>query len=36
MVETTSDEEWLTLSDEKSIELLSVMQIRPAKIRKGS
>ena len=36
MVETTSDEEWLTLSDEKSIGLFSVMEIRPAKIRKGS
>ena len=36
MVETTSDEEWLTLSDEKSVGLFSVMEIMPAKIRKGS
>ena len=36
MVETTSDEDWLTLSDEKNVGLLSVMEIRPAKIRKGS
>ena len=36
MVETTSDEEGLTLSDEKSIGLVSVMEIRPAKIRIGS
>ena len=36
MVETTSDEEWLTLSDEKSIGLFSVKEIRPAEIRKSS
>ena len=36
MVETTSDEDWLTLSDEKSIGLLSVMEIRPAEVGKGS